>query len=106
MPILVKIEPIEVPAVIETAPANKPVLSNDQTFNVERAINETITIGPALNETITLPNANATVTLHKNIHDSLMTEDNDDEEMEMAPPLPKSKPPQVPLKLKKNEVFK
>lgn len=85
MPILVKIEQIEDPESGEK-PSNGVV---NETFNVEPV------------------NPNATVTLEKNPHDSLMTEDNDDS---MEIPLANIKiaePPKLlpSLKLKKNEVF-
>lgn len=104
MPIKVKMEPPE-----EITEATTPVLPSasanpsDETFNVA---------APQLNETVTIDPVNTTVTLSKNIHDSLMTEDNDeDEPMEeaQAPPLPpKNQAPirQPSLRLKKHEVFK
>lgn len=90
--------------------------------NIEVPMNETVTISkntPA-NETVTIENRvmNETVTLEKNPnpHDSLMTEDNDEDEIinEPSPPVAvqkinkKSSTTQqpLPLKLKKNEVFK
>lgn len=81
----------------------------NETFNVATPqLNNT---PPVLNETVTIAPVNTTVTLSKNIHDSLMTEDNDeDEPMEDAPPPlpPKKQAPirQYSLRLKKNEVFK
>lgn len=81
----------------------------NETFDIISAANE---IAPALNETVTIAQAtlNSTVTLIQNPHDSLMTEDLDDDvPMEEVPPsLPKKKllPLPAPMKLKKNEVFK
>lgn len=113
MPILVKIEQDDKPTrkassrsnkqsdpkPAETlAPVEKP---GDETFNVAPPLinDETFTAGPAMNETVT-----------KNPHDSLMTDDNDEDSQEpSAPPLPPKKhqqPPQPGPKLKKNEVFK
>lgn len=91
----------------------------DETFDVP-INNQTVTIEnnqPNSNETITLGKAsegnvvNETVTLAKNPHDSLMTEDNSEDENNdsMNVPLSKlhEKPVELPpLKLKKNEVFK
>lgn len=88
--------------------------SKDNTYNVIQTVNRTV--GGKMNETITLEprindDPNATVTLDKNTHDSLMTDDLDDmnetsENIPLAKLLPKE-PPQLPLlKLKKNEVFK
>lgn len=85
----------------------------DKTFDFP--VNEPVTLEAVPNnETITLSNApanvNETVTLERNPHDSLMTEDNDDEdegEASMYVPLSKFKTNPLPqLKLKKNEVFK
>lgn len=125
MPILIKLEPTEsvadVAAVDSPTPADPHV--ND-TFNVPLVANETITLsnneGPALNETVTVlreslhDNPNATVTIERNAHESLMTEDNDEDEPStqgnlMAPPLTKKMPQLLlksDMKLKKNEVFK
>lgn len=117
MPILVKIENHEEIAKKLSAPAveSPPVEVCNATFNVP-AVNETVTLGlaPIMNETVTISsNPNATVTIEKeNMHDSLMTEDNDDEDNEETPlsmlKVQNTKPlPPVPaLKLKKNEVFK
>lgn len=100
MPIMVKLEqPEDI-----TEPSNPDLPSP-----AANPCNETFNVAPpAMNETATI--VNTTVTLSKNIHDSLMTEDNDeDEPMEEAPPLPpKNQAPirQPSLRLKKNEVFK
>lgn len=117
MPMLIKVEPEELPVATEPVAENilqdaVPVKSPDapaqicnETFNVLPAVNETVTTVPAADP-------NTTSTIAKNAHDSLMTEDNDDEadvSMEVAPPLlpPKKQlPPVSALKLKKNEVFK
>ncbi|CAO1325447.1 unnamed protein product [Diamesa serratosioi] len=115
MPILIKLEPevTEDPPIADSQ-------AND-TFNVPAIANETITITPALNETITVVtrsslnenNPNTTVTIERNAHESLMTEDNDDDEQsaqepQMAPPLTKKMPKllqKTEMLLKKNEVF-
>lgn len=115
MPILVKMEP---------KTSESEAATSNETFNVQPVNNETVTIAAArvMNETVTIEaaggascsNPNATVTLDKNPHDSIMTEDNDDgdyEDEEDAIPLAKitakkAAPPPLPLKLKKNEVFK
>jgi hypothetical protein len=84
---------------------------NNETFNLPSG-DQTVTIGPAINnETITLEsapagNVNETITLDRN-QDSLMTEDNDEEE-NASMNIPLSQISAVPqaLKLKKNEVFK
>lgn len=123
IPILIKIEPTDnVPEVNADSPTANPQ-AND-TFNVPLLANETITLSnnmiPALNETVTVTraslngNPNATVTIEGNAHESLMTEDNDDDEQssqetQMAPPLSKKMPQLLlksEMKLKKNEVFK
>ena len=125
MPILVKLEPIE--TVPEATVVDSPITADPQvndTFNVPLIANETITLSnnmsPALNETVTVTreslheNPNATVTIDRNAHESLMTEDNDDDEpssqeTQMAPPLTKKMPQLLlksDLKFKKNEVFK
>lgn len=114
---------------IEAEAASAPQTCND-TYRVEPTVDETVTITPAVNETITIaqaalnetmtiasnviPNGDTTVTLSKNVHDSLMTSDNDDEDYEgnsmqddVPPPLPPKLQPFAPtMKLKKNEVFK
>lgn len=116
------------PFKIPEIPMNGTVSSNNETVTISSSssnnerINETVTISSGnnnaqMNETVTLVanNINETVTLDKNPNDSLMTEDNDDEETSAEVPLSqivKSKakallPPQpLQLKLKKNEVFK
>lgn len=89
---------------------------NDETFNLPNG-EPTAPLSAAINnETITLEpapeaNLNATVTLEKNPQDSLMTEDNDEEEnTSMDVPLSQLTasvpPPQQTLKLKKNEIFR
>lgn len=121
MPILIKLEPDSAPAAVDS-PTTDPQVND--TFNVPLIANETITLSnnksPALNETVTITteskdeNPNATVTIDRNAHDSLMTEDNDDDELssqetQMAPPLTKKMPQLLlkpEMKLKKNEVFK
>lgn len=109
----------EVPVADKKSIENEEVISplnqvNNQTFDLPNA-NETVTISPALinNETITLEQApagninNETVTLDRNPNDSLMTEDNDEEEnASMNIPLAQVAPVPLQLKLKKNEVFK
>lgn len=104
MPMLIKLEePVK-----DKKDSLKKSDAADKTFNLpvnENAIN---------NETITVAQAptpfNETVTLEKNPHDSLMTEDNDeDDEGEPSMYVPLShltKQPAMPLKLKKNQVFK
>ncbi|KAL7041545.1 hypothetical protein ACKWTF_000815 [Chironomus riparius] len=127
LPILVKIERISTEEVQKiTSPSNvemePPHNDNENIPPAESAekqqnflINETVTISTNLpvNETVTLAtNVNANETYNKNMHDSLMTEDNDEESsMELAPEKIKENKkidhhPQLPLKLKtKNEVF-
>lgn len=121
MPILVKIEnteevakklsaaAVDSPEVVESP----PVAACDATFNVPTAVaNKTVSLeaAPAMNETVTISqNPNATVTISQNPHDSLMTEDNDDDDEEVPLSTLKSQkplPPMPALKLKKNEVFK
>lgn len=125
MPILIKLEPTE--SVPDVAAVDSPTTADPQvndTFNVPLVVNETITLsnndGSALNETVTVTrdslhdNPNATVTIERNAHESLMTEDNDEDEplsqeTLMAPPLTKKMPQLLlksDMKLKKNEVFK
>lgn len=120
MPILVKIEPMEVKTeaekkqtkaskrdkAAEVAEANAEASAEqlcNETFNVApTVVDETVAIAPSMNETVTIaPSASsAAPEEEKNPHDSLMTEDND-ESMEV--PLAKlQKQPSVPLlKLKK-----
>jgi hypothetical protein len=110
MPILIKIEPeevaskkttTEVVATLEIDP--EPAKSCNETFEVAPANNDTFNVSSANNETIAV----APVT-----HDSLMTEDNDEDNISMDVPLSllKQKLPVLPSipgsKLKKNEVFK
>lgn len=121
MPILVKIEPdkIQSSASEDDLPLSEIKKSTtvsstqacNETFDVLPPVNETVTVAPAMNETVTLAksDSNSAATLPRNPHDSLMTEDNDEDVSmeELLPPLPKKQlpPPPVPLKLKKNEVF-
>lgn len=137
MPILVKIEPKndkkslvatpvvekasipleeEVPKTIESKLSNSPDVNNQHQSEGARSlpINETVTISSNLpaDQTVTLATYvnNETVTIEKSAHDSLMTDDNDDD-TSMNAPLAQIKkkntvPPPLPLKLKKNEVFK
>lgn len=113
MPILIKLEKTatddqepqhETP---EECAASDP--NCNATFDIEPTVIGTVAIAPAQTSP---PNPNATVTLSQNPHDSLMTEDNDDDGAEslkdLPPPLPaKKKTPQVPvIPLKKHEVFK
>jgi hypothetical protein len=123
MPILIKLELDDETAstkkkevnISKEPSMNQAVGTPNQTFDVP--VNETVTISTAAsinNETITLAtnqNVNETVVLEKNDrHDSLMTEDNDEDEAEVSMNVPLSqlqKAPTLPsLKLKKNEVFK
>lgn len=135
MPILIKIENISGEATvfekaIESDPQtqmvvekNEPVAAKeneplpkpcDETFNVPTIQNETVTITAnnnsqmLMNETVTIgANPDATDTTEKaNTQDSLMTEDNDeeDEPLKNNPTTPEVARPA--LKLKKNEVFK
>lgn len=111
MPILIKMERVseEFPSrknskKMDQAPVTSPpVQPNDETFNIPAGdANETFQIAPAG------AGPDTTVTLSKNPHDSLMTEDNDDEAaLELPPPLPPK--PKIQsgsaMKLKKNEVF-
>lgn len=106
---------------VENERVNSPMNQvNNETFNLPNA-NETVTIVPAAaalaqinNETITLEQVppagninNETVTLERNPNDSLMTEDNDEEDnASMNAPLSQIAPVPLTLKLKKNEVFK
>lgn len=112
MPILVKIERISEDKrpskdAVDTSKKSVEKEVNNETFNLPNG-NENVTT-PINNETITLEtgNANLTVTLDKNTNDSLMTEDNDEEEQESMH-IPLSQLSSIPnaLKLKKNEVFK
>lgn len=107
MPILVKMEkPEEVskePSV-ETNLESPPKENVNTTFNIAMG-NETVTLVPAqaLNETVTISQGD--------MHDSLMTEDNDEDSSEevLLSSLKGKKlplPPLPALKLKKNEVFK
>lgn len=98
MPILVKLEPPDVAAVVEATSAAVVV--------PDKAFDETFEVAPAINETVTI--ATAAVESEKNPHESLMTEDNDDssEEVPLAVVQKKLLPPFPALKLKKNEVFK
>lgn len=100
MPILVKIEASEEYSE-KCSVDSLPVFAGDATFDVP---------APVMNETVTISaNPNTTVTLEKNLHDSLMTEDNDeDEDIPLVKPKQQKKtmPPLPALKLKKNEVFK
>lgn len=68
MPILVKLEPPDVAAVVEATSAAVVV--------PDKAFDETFEVAPAINETVTI--ATAAVESEKNPHESLMTEDNDD----------------------------
>lgn len=126
MPILIKLEPDSVPdddsTAVDSLTTTDPQVND--TFNVSLIADKTITMSnnknPALNETVTVTresmheNPNDTVTIERNAHDSLMTEDNDDDEplsqeTQMAPPLTKKMPQLLlkpEMKLKKNEVFK
>lgn len=119
MPILIKIEATEgneppVAVEKEQAESARVLQESNETFNVAQTEKEAVE--PKMNETVTIEprkseNPNATITLDKNLHESLMTEDNDDinessEDLPLAQ-LKVTKPPQLPLlKLKKNEVFK
>lgn len=97
----------------QTEEINSPLHQVNETFNLPNA-NQTDTISTAVNnETITLATVaniinNETVTIDKNPNDSLMTEDNDDEEERASMNVPLSHLSAVPptIKLKKNEVFK
>lgn len=125
LPFLIKIERSsdEQKSSKNSVPKNKSVEAHkssnvaNETFNCP--INDqTVTINGAQSnavvndETIVLAqngNVNETVTIEKNPHDSLMTEDNDEDEESMLTPLSKlqAKAVELPaLKLKKNEVFK
>jgi len=125
LPILIKLEKLSIENVQETAsPSNVEMASPQNDENIPPIqvaekeqnfpMNETVTINTNLpvNETVTLAN-NVNETYNKNVHDSLMTEDND-EDTSMELPLAQIKEknkvdhhPQLPLKLKtKNEVFK
>ncbi|KAG5674984.1 hypothetical protein PVAND_004926 [Polypedilum vanderplanki] len=142
MPIIVKVERLSIENDKEDEPISVPIaekksskrsskekpkneslekISAPSTSN-EIPMNETVTISKntPVNETVTIENRvmNETVTLEKNPnpHDSLMTEDNDEEELmnELSPPhaMPQinkksstSQQQPLPLKLKKNEVF-
>ncbi|CRK86348.1 CLUMA_CG000210, isoform A [Clunio marinus] len=90
-------------------PENLSEPSCNETFNVVTEPKTAAT--PVMNETITIATATSGSAFvdNKNPHDSLMTEDNDDEEnTSMDIPLSslKSKTSPLPaLKLKKNEVF-
>ena len=97
MPMLIKLEePVK-----DKKESLKTSDAADKTFNLPAINNETITVAQA--QTTPL---NETVTLEKNPHDSLMTEDNDeDEEGEASMHVPLAMPAPS-LKLKKNEVFK
>lgn len=131
MPILVKIEKLSIEEIKKVPSPPKTVMpstsdavlphnDNENIPPLESAektrsfpINETVTINTNLpvNETVTLA-TNVNETYNKNMHDSLMTEDNDEDSMEQ--PLSQIKEsnkvdhhPQLPIKLKtKNEVFK
>lgn len=126
MPILIKIEPSEVKSTIDPKPVTPPVIENNEkcleeteaaalpqncndTYRVEPTANEAVKTCAAVNETVTIGPliGDTTVTLSKNIHDSLMTSDNDDEDASNVPPPlpPKKQPVEKPMKLK-NEVFK
>jgi hypothetical protein len=120
MPILVKIEDLkekpstQKPELLEKMPEPEVEIAtnNDQTFNV--AENEKITISSNPSsyqiETFSMKN-NETITLEKNPHESLMTEDNDDDEGNASMNMPLAQvAQQVPLppnlKYKNKEVFK
>lgn len=109
MPILVKIEnPEEIAKKSSEAAESPPVLDSptvevcNETFNVP-TVNETVTLVPA-------PTMNETVTISRNPNESLMTEDNDDDEEDVPLATMKKQKQPLPtmpgLKLKKNEVFK
>lgn len=131
MPILVKIEKLSIEEIQKVPSLPKAVMSSTSDAELPKnddenippiesaektrsfPINETVTINSNLpvNETVTLA-TNVNETYNKNMHDSLMTEDNDEDSMEQ--PLSQIKEnnkvdhhPQLPIKLKtKNEVFK
>lgn len=98
---------------LEQQPKTSQHKQSDSEKDQNFPINETVTINTNLpvNQTVTLAN-NVNETYNKNMHDSLMTEDND-EDVSMEVPLVQLKekntnkvaPPQLPLKFKKNEVF-
>lgn len=135
MPILIKMEPTEEPKI--TKKVSKPVKSKsvekktsqllespaepietktvdepmcNETFNIAPTVNETVTYEAGVaNEPITLTKSDNVV--EKNPHDSLMTEDNDEENQSsedvpiamLKQPTPSALPQ---LKLKNNVVFK
>lgn len=113
IPMLIKMEKLSDTKATEEKEEEK-LEAADKTFDFP--INEAVSSGaPNIinNETITLApaNVNETITLEKNPHDSLMTEDNDEDEDDgeasMYVPLSKYKTNPLPqLNLKKNEVFK
>lgn len=117
MPMLVKMEPDEVPKIAEVAKSSSA--SNEhlinETFDVQKAQpNQTVTLASgAMNETVTLETNVEKKSSDRNLHDSLMTEDNDDEDAEeenaasatFAIPEIRDEPPPLPPKKKHNEVF-
>lgn len=123
LPMLIKVEPEEMAAFrVGSTKKSQPEKVEQPLVQPERAqsseaqdqiCNDTFNVPPAMNTTVNVATvADTTVTLTRNVHDSLMTEDNDEEadvSMEVLPPPlpPKKQPlPVSALKLKKNEVFK
>lgn len=117
MPMLIKVEPEESPAIKLVSPevVGNTVEEQKQAEAESQICNDTFNVPAVMNTTVTVAqpfiDPNTTVTLAKNVHDSLMTEDNDEDadvSMEvLPPPLPPKKQlkPAPAMKLKKNEVF-